>query len=222
MNPTSGLRRSWTWSKNTCFTDEKKTSPCVLSKRTRLFWHHAHTCFNMCARGAGTHGDVLNVHTETRWVDTRSFEACHTLTHTHTHINTQHTQYTAPQRKTTHYDHNTTRRRERQRQTETEKEDRDRETREDGREEKRQEKRRQKEDKTRQENREDSFSVWWCMAVFCWCSDFLVEFRLRSFLLPTKQCQSTTQFRFQCPLAGQQIFNYLRIIFSMLLQFLFF
>ena len=32
-----------------------------------------------------------------------------------------------------------------------------------------------KEDKTRQEKRQDSFSLWWCMAVFCWCSDFLVD-----------------------------------------------
>ena len=41
--------------------------------------------------------------------------------------------------------------------------DRDKERREDGRAE------------TRQEKREDSFSVWWCIAVFCWCSDFLVD-----------------------------------------------
>ena len=32
-------------------------------KSPRLCRHHAHTCFNTCARGAGTHGDVLNVHT---------------------------------------------------------------------------------------------------------------------------------------------------------------
>ena len=41
------------------------TSPCVRSKRPRVYRHHAHTCCNMCARGAGTNGDVLNVHTET-------------------------------------------------------------------------------------------------------------------------------------------------------------
>ena len=57
-------------------------------------------------------------------------------------------------------------------ETETETET-DKERREDGRAETRQEKRRQK--KTRQEKREDSFSVWWCMAVLCWCSDFLVD-----------------------------------------------
>ena len=35
----------------------------TFKKRPRLCRHHAHTCFNTCARGAGTHGDVLNVHT---------------------------------------------------------------------------------------------------------------------------------------------------------------
>ena len=44
------------------------TSPCVRSKRPRVYWHHAHTCFNMCARAAGTNGDVLNVHTETFFI----------------------------------------------------------------------------------------------------------------------------------------------------------
>ena len=34
-----------------------------IQKRPRVCRHHAHMCFNMCARGAGTHGDVLNVHT---------------------------------------------------------------------------------------------------------------------------------------------------------------
>ena len=34
------------------------------------------TCSNTCARGAGTHGDVLNVHTEAFWMDTRGFSAC--------------------------------------------------------------------------------------------------------------------------------------------------
>ena len=36
-----------------------KTPPCVHSKRPRVS-----TCINTCGRGAGTHGDVLNVHTE--------------------------------------------------------------------------------------------------------------------------------------------------------------
>ena len=53
--------------------------------------------------------------------------------------------------------------------TETDRErDRDKERRGDEREEDREDK------TTRRENREDSFSVWWCMAVVSWCSDFLV------------------------------------------------
>ena len=71
-------------SKNTCFTDENR-SPCVRSKCPRVYRHHAHTCFNMCARGAGTHGDILNVHTETCLVDTLGFQRA---THTHHDHNT--------------------------------------------------------------------------------------------------------------------------------------
>ena len=94
-----------------------------------------HTCFNMCARGAGTHGDVLNVHTGTCGVDTRVFQRVthhtpHTTHHT-THNNTTHnntthnnTRHNTPQQ----HDHNTSRKqrqRERQRKkTETEKEKR--------------------------------------------------------------------------------------------------
>ena len=44
------------------------TCPCVRSKRPRVYRHHAHMCFNMCARGAGRNGDVLNVHTETFFI----------------------------------------------------------------------------------------------------------------------------------------------------------
>ena len=97
-------------------------------------------CFNMCARGAGTHGDDLNIHTGTFWVDTRGFSRCHTPHRTHT-----------PQHKTT-TQHNTTTRP--QHHTEKERETdryRDRERRqgqrEDGRGETREEK--TKEDKTR-------------------------------------------------------------------------
>ena len=55
-------------------------------------------------------------------------------------------------------------------ETETKREEKTEEQRQDKR---REDKRRQ--DKTRQEKRANSFSVWWCMAVFCWCSDFLVD-----------------------------------------------
>ena len=138
-------------SKHTCFTDEN-TSPCVRSKRLRLYRHNAHTCFNMCARVADTHGDVLNVHTETCLVDTLGFQRV-TRTH-HDHNDTHNT--------TQQHDHNTTQK-QRQRQTEIEKEDRDREKRENGR------------GETRQEKREDSFCSVVVHGLFCWCSDFLVN-----------------------------------------------
>ena len=37
-------------------------SPCVHSKRPRVYRHQAHM-FHTCGLGAGTHADVLNVHT---------------------------------------------------------------------------------------------------------------------------------------------------------------
>ena len=126
-------------SKITCFTDEK-TCPCVRSKPLRLYRHHAHMCFNMCAwcrytrgRFQRTHGDVLSGQTEFR-----------SVSHTNTHINTHNT-HTTTQHNTTQHITTTTPHgeRERQRQTETEKEDRDRQRREDGR----------RQDKTREERR---------------------------------------------------------------------
>ena len=111
-----------------------------------LYRHHAHMCFNMCARGAGTHGDVLSGHTEFRSVS-------HTNTHTHVthttqHITTQHITTTTPHG-------------ERQRQRKKTGTERDRE---DERGETRQEKRRQK--KTEERSEKILFSVWWCMAFF--------------------------------------------------------
>ena len=119
--------------------------------------------FNMCARGAGTNGDVLNAHTWRRVEWTHGvFPVCHTTHHTPPHNTEQHT--------TTHGD-----RGRKQRQTETEEEDRERRQgqREKGRRKRRDKTREEKtkEDKTRQEKREDSFSVWWCMAVLSWWSD---------------------------------------------------
>ena len=53
-------------------------TPCVHSKRARVYVHNVPvctgttlTCVETCARGAGTHGDVLNVHTGTFWIHTR-------------------------------------------------------------------------------------------------------------------------------------------------------
>ena len=68
-----------------------KTSP-VCTGTTR-------SCWKACARVAGIHGDVLNVHTEAFWVYTRDFQrATHTThtthqttnTHNHTHRHTPH------------------------------------------------------------------------------------------------------------------------------------
>ena len=47
-----------------------KTPPCVHSKRPRVYRHHAHM-YETCGLAAGTHGNVLNVHTEAFWMDTR-------------------------------------------------------------------------------------------------------------------------------------------------------
>ena len=66
-------------------TDDDPSLPCVHSKRPRVCVQTvsvctgtARTCRNTCARGAGRHGDVLNVHTE-------AFLNPHTHKHTHTH-----------------------------------------------------------------------------------------------------------------------------------------
>ena len=47
-----------------------KTSPCVGSKRIRVYRQNARMC-STCARFASTHGSVLNVHTETFLTNTR-------------------------------------------------------------------------------------------------------------------------------------------------------
>ena len=127
----------------------------------------------MCALGAGTHGDVLNVHTEACRVDTRGFFSVSHTTH-HTAHHTAHTT-TTTQPQHNHTETETETDRDRQRQTETEKEDRDRERREDGRGETRQEKRRQK--KTRHDKRREKihFQCGGAWPFFCLCSDFLVN-----------------------------------------------
>ena len=50
------------------------TSSCVRSTRRRVY---------RCARVAGVHGDVLNVHTTTCWIYTRVFFSVSHTTHTH-------------------------------------------------------------------------------------------------------------------------------------------
>ena len=131
-----------------------KTSPFVPAPRAHMFQHVCAWCRYKRGRFERTHGDVLSGHTGFSSVP-------------------HHTPHTTTQHRTTH---NNTRR---QRQTET---DRDRgrrqrkktgTERESKTEEERQDKRkrRRKEKKTRQQKREDSFSVWWCMAVLSWWSE---------------------------------------------------
>ena len=47
-----------------------QTPPCEHSKHLRVCWHHANM-FQHVGVVMGTHGDVLNVHTEASWMDTR-------------------------------------------------------------------------------------------------------------------------------------------------------
>ena len=121
------------------------------------------TCFNTCARGAGIHGDVLNVHTAALLKPNTVFfsvpQHTHTNTHTNTHIHTPNTHHDHQQ----HHDHNDThhtthstqhhteterkrqRERDRERQRETERDGRKKTEKED------RERRQRKRDKTRQE-----------------------------------------------------------------------
>ena len=93
-------------------------------------------CGNTCARGAGTHGDALNLHTD---VCSACQAAPHTTPHTHTtqHNTTHSTTHThTTQHHNTQHHTETERDRDRDRQTERETEsdrerDRERETRQD-------------------------------------------------------------------------------------------
>ena len=84
-----------------------KTSPCEGSKRFSVHWQNARM-LNTCGRFAGTHGCVLNLHTETFLTYTRGVgfrvpsratqNTHHTAHHTpriHTH-KTPHTTHCAP------------------------------------------------------------------------------------------------------------------------------
>ena len=72
------------------------------------------------------------------------------------------------------------------------------------------------------EDREDSFSVWWCKSLFCWCSALNlvkpVNARVLSLLNSVKYDSSLISV----PLGRSTVFYYLRINFSMQLQFSFF
>ena len=112
------------------------------------------TCVETCARGAGTHGDVLSGHTEFRSVS-------HTNTHTHILTHTTHTQDTR-EASQQHTQHNTTqhittttphgeRDRDRQRQRKKTGTGRGEKTEEERKDKRREDKRRQ--DKTREERK---------------------------------------------------------------------
>ena len=123
-----------------------QTSPCVRSKRPRVYRHHAYMFQHMCAwrrhtwgRLECTHGDVF----EPTHGFFHIFSACrnthkHTHTHTHTHEHTHTTKHTTTTKQ--HHDHNDTHHttqhttshgdREKERDRES---DRERETRQDKR-----------------------------------------------------------------------------------------
>ena len=96
-----------------------KRFPCLRSKRFRVYWHQAHM-FPTCGLGAGTHGDVLNLHTESVLnVCTVFFftffhrAATHTNTHTHQHTHHDHNDTTTTQHQ--HGDRNRERKRDKTR-----------------------------------------------------------------------------------------------------------
>ena len=97
--------------------------PCVDSKRPRVYRHHAHMCYHMCAWCRYTRGRFEPTHGGFLCVPSR-----HHTPHTHT----PHTPHTTHTTHTTHTPHNTEteterhrdRDRHKQRERETEKEDR--------------------------------------------------------------------------------------------------
>ena len=196
-----------------------KTSPCVRSKRPRVFPAPRAHVFQ--------HVRVVPVHTGTFWIYARrvfspSQAAPHTTTTHNTH--TTHKQRTTTRNNTrTHRQGQGQGQTQTQRQTETERKDRDRERRQDGqRRDKRRRKRRQK--KTRQEKRREKIhfqcgGAWPVFLLMWWFSGW---FRLRTRLEPPKQCQVRFILDFSAPWQVNSFFYYLRINFSMQLQFSFF
>ena len=72
-----------------------KKKPCVDPQRPRVYIQHVpvctgttRTCLNTCARGAGIHGDVLNVHTG-RLQRVTPHHTAHTPQHKAQHTTTQ-------------------------------------------------------------------------------------------------------------------------------------
>ena len=77
--------------------DDSLPFPCVHSKRPGVYVQNVsvyagntRTCVSTCARGGWHTRDVLNVHAEMRFVDTRCFSACTPNAHTHHDHNHSH------------------------------------------------------------------------------------------------------------------------------------
>ena len=124
--------------------DDRPSPPCVHSKRARVYVQNVpvctgttRTCVSTCARGVGTYGEVLNLHTGTFSVDTRGFHGAtqHTPRRTHTHT-PQHKTQDTPQHKTQQQDttrpqHHTEMERDRDRERQRKKTTREEKTKED-------------------------------------------------------------------------------------------
>ena len=128
-------------------TDDDPPPPrrVSISKRARVYVQNVpvctgttRTCVSTCARGAGTHGDVLNVHTGTFWMDTRGFQRATQHTQ-HTHHNTRHNNTTTRPHHHSEIERDGDRERDRQEKTGTGKKTKQEE--------------RQREDETRQEGK---------------------------------------------------------------------
>ena len=160
------------------------TLPCVHSTRLRVYIQNVlvctgnrPACVSTCARGAGIHGDVLNVHTGACWIYTRCFQRAtphgthhdtprhttpnhtppHTTTHHHTPPHTPH-KHTQPHI-TTHTTSHGDRDRDRRQRKKTEKEDRERRQRE-RREDEREEKTRQDKMKEKMKEKKTEIMMW--------------------------------------------------------------
>ena len=109
-----------------------KKPPCVDSKRPRVYRHHAHMCYHMCAWYRYTRGRFESTHGGFFCVPSRA------------------THHTTPQHTTPHGDRETQRQRQTETERETEKEDRNRET-----ETEKEDRNRQRQRETERETRQD-------------------------------------------------------------------
>ena len=130
-----------------------KTSPCARSN-VHVCTGTTRTCFNTCARGAGIHGDVLNVHTEVFLKpNTGFFHFQRAATHTHTKHTPRPQRHTHTQHNTQHHTE-TERKRQRKKERQRKGEDKTREEKRVEREE-RHEKRERQEEKSEEKRLEE-------------------------------------------------------------------